>query len=364
MLISGLDSKHFASLMDISAKEATIANKLTLFFNRVFFLFFKTHQWENNHTLTNRLTQEWNHLGDPEKALKYQTIKSLAKNILAGENSTDDLKILNELKQSLKTFKLAHPEMIHQPSLPRANRENLDAFLKQVKAGIELLKSDVPNVGLDIYSFLIFTLDQPHGLAVTVDMGDARYGYMLDDINDCNQLILPMLSANNNLNDFKETAAHWAKRALQFNKERVKEGRSPYTKFFFPIAVPGVVQHGVLGVVELGSEKDPKVKITIIDPLGENSGYRALSSAFAEGLQSAFSLKNTLATKLVFSKVKQQLDGRSCGYHQFLNIRDLLNQDDIQNFVEEKKLTIRSRKEIETFVEELRPRFPEFEEGL
>ncbi len=355
MLVGGIRSNHYESLIELSTKKPKFIHKLTIFFNRLFFFLFKTHHWESNHCLINRICSEWNSLETSEKVLKFSTIKNLADKFLKCKNSSEDLPALKGLRQTLKAFKQNHPQLIP----PKPN--NFDEFEIQVRAGAQkLIKHGLCAVDLDVFSCFVLKIliDTPVAIIATVRAGNKKIAFELYNPDGCESLILPICSADNTNDHCKRMGIEWSEYGIEVNRKRVEAGKSPFTKLFFPFVVPGCVKHAILGVVELKASSQSSTKITIIDSLGKNSGYLEKSEAFAEGLKSGFMSED----KVIFNSVKQQTDGLTCGYQMFLNIRDLVHQPDVQELVERKGLPVRPLETIKAFVEELIPSLKEFVE--
>jgi hypothetical protein len=341
MAIGSIKITDFENLISTPLTKSSITHELTVFFKRIIFFLFKTHQWENNHQLINRLWSDWGSLGDEAKKCNLSAVKKITKKLLLSENSTEDKLRLIHLKSMQKT--------LNAPAFRLPNNPNTVQFVNQARTGAALLsRSGVSAAGREVFSYLVtqLFLNKPLGIFASLINGPH---FELHNSNQFKTLILPINGAEDQTGCKREGAA-WANFIVQFNANRIAQGMTPQTKVFLPFVVPGEVRHAILGVVEYNPENPSKANITIIDPFGKNSSYRNNSEAFAEGIKSVFSSPDS---KVVFNEVVQQTDGITCGFQQVLNIKDLGKKPDIQNFVEKKGLPARPIEAIQAFIRTL-----------
>lgn len=138
----------------------------------------------------------------------------------------------------------------------------------------------------------------------------------------------------------------------QIQNERIKEGLPFLKKVFMPFIVPGSIGHAILLVIEVDENQPREAKVTVIDPLGKDHGYKRVEAQLIYGLVESFNLKTT---SLLFNQKRQQFDGISCGFHQVLNIKELLEVPDVQSFVQNGQLKARQTNEIKKWIKELHP---------
>lgn len=123
---------------------------------------------------------------------------------------------------------------------------------------------------------------------------------------------------------------------LQFYKELLNS--SPQ-KIMITVGVKNPVPHALLIVAEISSEDETQAHITLIDSLGNSSMYKDAINRLAETTKRHFSSNKTTIVK---NPVSQQSDGRTCGFQQLENILLLIKQPDIQQFVAQGNLPVRS----------------------
>lgn len=112
----------------------------------------------------------------------------------------------------------------------------------------------------------------------------------------------------------------------------------PIQKTFIPAVIfpdqGGGVPHGVVICVERDPNNSNKMNITVIDPLGRNSGYKKFSDQYVEHIKQA--LPPGMQTSVVHNEVTTQHLAQNdlyCGYHQVLNIAELAEKGDVQGYI-------------------------------
>lgn len=255
-------------------------------------------------------------------------------------------KIQNILKNLTRPIETSYAMPVPKPLFvfQEPDQAEWEIFHDLVQSGHQQLaaKGAAGKSNLETHSYLIdkLLMDQPVTIITPIptEKGVGQMIVVRDDPK-YDKLLLP-LRFGKTAKDCQKEAALWVSQIPIINQQRIDKGQEPYKTIFFPFVVPGFfADHGILGVIELNPENGSQANITVIDPFGKHSGYKNRSIAVAEGLASAFP---SSSTRIIFNGVRQQKDRLTCGFHQMLNIRDLLKQSNIQNFVEEKHLQSRS----------------------
>jgi hypothetical protein len=226
-------------------------------------------------------------------------------------------------------------------------------FLHASTAGCRILSEKGVNgsFGPERYSFLVVKLLMNMRVTIQdiIEMDNKAKSFVVRHATDFDKLLVHLISGNK-VEDFRKEGSSWARYILQTNRQKIQKNQVPYNTIFFPIISSGRVRHAILGVLELDPEDELQANITLIDPFGRNSGYKNCATAFAEGLESTFT---SPITRVLFNEVRQQTDSLTCGFHQILNIQELLMQPNIQDYVERKQLPVRSMEAINQILQNL-----------
>jgi len=125
-------------------------------------------------------------------------------------------------------------------------------------------------------------------------------------------------------------------------------------KIFIPTATApgpgGPIPHAVLLVIEPALNDPQQANITVINPLGRGGGYKEFEDELAAMGSSLFPSSKT---KIVHNHVHQQQDGWACGWHMLENIELLSKISNVQKFILENALPIRSSAEIQKIYDEV-----------
>lgn len=137
-----------------------------------------------------------------------------------------------------------------------------------------------------------------------------------------------------------EGADHWIREAIL----EYVEGGIHQTKIFIPLGVKslgGGVPHALLLVIEPDAHDPQAARITYIN--SRVGGYKEFEDIICKTAKACYpSAKTTLVKNEVF----QQADGSTCGVHMSANISELSKVDNVQEFVEQDKLLVRSTEEM------------------
>jgi hypothetical protein len=128
-----------------------------------------------------------------------------------------------------------------------------------------------------------------------------------------------------------------SKKIKKILKSYVEENQKrSIPKLFIPTAVfpDGGVPHALLLVIETGSSHN--IKVTIINSLGSGS-YRTSVEMLLEIAREVLPV-----SKMLENVVCQQQDGWSCGWQMLDNIQLLSQVEDIQGFISDNRLPVRS----------------------
>ena len=163
-------------------------------------------------------------------------------------------------------------------------------------------------------------------------------------------LLLPLSASSTAA---KNVGIAWSEIIHAEQQLRIEKGLPPFKKAFLPYIAPGGIAHAILVTLDLNDKDATQAAITVIDPLGPNSGYRKSAEDLVVGLKTRFS---SAETTVLFSQKVQQTDGTTCGFHQILNIRDLAAVPNMQEAVRDGHLQSRSKEQIIEWVKnEIKP---------
>jgi hypothetical protein len=123
------------------------------------------------------------------------------------------------------------------------------------------------------------------------------------------------------------------------NSERSDANKA--TKLFIPFVASGNIDHMVMAVVEF--DKQQKAHLTIINPMGDPTDYSTQEKQLEQKIIAKLKTEGkTVSDKVVYNKVQQQQDGYTCGYQFVYNIATLHDKPNVQKFIEEKGLFLRT----------------------
>lgn len=269
--------------------------------------------------------------------------------------------IANLFDKPIKNTNLLMHAIFKNPEVQAAyvNSLNIDANQLRkneiIKGAKELAEKGVESCcGLRIYNYLITRVFSSLGVNLIYKFPDVPSNFFFGKNggkhNDV--LIMGIATETWDLQKIRNSAKESCEFIHKVQAERIAKGENPYTKVFFPFVVPGEIDHAILVAFELNPQDPKAAKISVVNPLGANTNYKKCEAHFALGCREAFSSKDTT---IVFNQIKQQLDGLTCGFHQVLNMKELIDQSDIQKYVSEGKLSVRSTESIREWISRINP---------
>jgi len=268
-----------------------------------------------------------------KKVFKHETKESPS----TPSNSYQTAPSKNPTNTSSKTKTLSSSTVKTETSPANPVRESLETGKNLL---IEMRKNNgISPASLPIFNYLVVKIFQKKSVLFDINAGQPA-DQTFKGVDDRSTLLSTRIFSP------RTTNLEGARDLGRFMQEAA-QANIPFKRFFIPVIAPGSIDHAILIAVEIDSGDSSKANITVIDPFGISS-YTRSAEAYAESLKDSF---NSPKTSIVVNKVKQQVDGTTCGYHQLMNTELLFDVPNIQEFVKAGKMPKRPTQEIKNFID-------------